>query len=66
MTVEFYNIKYDTQGEEIALPTRFTFPIPERVRRAGQEQNFIGLNGYDMIHDKAGWPVESFAYRIIP
>lgn len=67
MNVKFFNIRYDTDGENIS-------GIPEEVNTTMEEmgwdedvwdvEDFINEHGADFISDKTGWCVFGYEYKI--
>jgi len=58
MKVRFFNIDWDTDGEEVDLPLEAYAPNVD---------NDIDLenDGADVLSDKYGWCVNSFSYEIL-
>jgi len=58
MKIKAFNIKYDTDGEDISdLPDEITFDISADV----DVENEIA----DLVSDKTGWCVFSVEYEIV-
>ena len=54
-TVNFYNIDWDTDGEEIDLPTDIILTVDEDAE--------ISLEGADLLSDEYGFCVNSFNFQ---
>ena len=54
-TVNFYNIDWDTDGEEIDLPTDLVLTVDEDVE--------VSLEGADLLSDEYGFCVNSFNFQ---
>ena len=54
-TVNFYNIDWDTDGEEIDLPTDVILTVDEDVD--------VSLEGADLLSDEYGFCVNSFTFQ---
>ena len=54
-TVNFYNIDWDTDGEEIELPTDIILTVDEDFE--------IDLEGADLLSDEYGFCVNSFSFQ---
>ena len=54
-TVNFYNIDWDTDGEEIDLPTDVILTVDEDVE--------VDLEGADLLSDEYGFCVNSFNFQ---
>ena len=54
-TVNFYNIDWDTDGEEIDLPTDVILTVDEDVE--------VSLEGADLLSDEYGFCVNSFNFQ---
>jgi hypothetical protein len=60
MIVKFTNIKYDTDGVDVKLPTQLVFDDFDDI-----EDYDFDLEGADYISDFTGFMVESFDYVIV-
>ena len=54
-TVNFYNIDWDTDGEEIDLPTDVVLTVDKDVE--------VSLEGADLLSDEYGFCVNSFNFQ---
>lgn len=54
-TVNFYNIDWDTDGEEIDLPTDVILTVDEDID--------VFLEGADLLSDEYGFCVNSFSFQ---
>ena len=54
-TVNFYNIDWDTDGEEIDLPTDVVLTVDKDVE--------VSLEGADLLSDEYGFCVNSFSFQ---
>jgi hypothetical protein len=56
--VHFYNIQWDTDGEEVeSLPEETTIDVYVNAD--------ITMDGADILSDKFGWCVNSFQFKIL-
>lgn len=55
MKIKFSNIVWDTDGEEVDLPSEVTLEV--------DEDSDVALDGADMLSDKYGWCVVSFSFE---
>ena len=53
--VNFYNINWDTDGENINLPTDIILTVDEDVE--------VSLEGADLLSDEYGFCVNSFSFQ---
>lgn len=54
--VKFSNIQWDTDGQEVDLPTEVTLEVDDDLD--------IAYEGADVLSDKYGWCVFGFDYEI--
>lgn len=57
MKVHFFDIKWDTDGEKVQLPS-------EVVMMINDEEMDISIEGADLLSDKFGWCVNSFRFDV--
>jgi len=55
--VKFFNIEWDTEGEDMDLPISYALEVDKNID--------LDANGADMLSDIFGWCVTSFQYKII-
>lgn len=53
-TIKFYNIDWDTDGEEVSLPTEVILEVENDVD--------VSLEGADLLSDKYGWCINGFTF----
>ena len=53
--INFYNIDWDTDGEEIDLPTDVILTVDVDVK--------VSLEGADLLSDEYGFCVNSFSFQ---
>ena len=58
MKVRFFNIDWDTDGEEVDLPLEAYVPNVD-------DDIDLENDGADVLSDKYGWCVNSFSYEIL-
>ena len=56
--VRFFNIDWDTDGEEVNLPTEIRIIVENGVD--------VENDGADILSDNYGWCVNSFSYELLP
>lgn len=59
MKVRFLNIVWDTDGEQVDLPTDVTLDTDL------ENEEDVQYRGADVLSDTYGWCVESFNYEIV-
>mgnify|MGYP006886080720 CR=1 FL=1 len=57
MKVRFSNIHWDTDGEEVDLPTEVTMNVEDDLD--------VELQGADVLSDEYGWCIFGFNYEIL-
>jgi hypothetical protein len=57
MRVRFYDIKWDTDGENPDLPVATEIVLDDRTN--------VLLEGADVLSDQYGWCVSSFGFEIV-
>lgn len=64
MKVKFFNIKYDTDGADVDLPSELIFPLPGSLEVEDENalDDYVSECGADMISDHTGWCVFSFEH----
>ena len=55
MKIRFHNIKWDTDGEDVDLPTETTLEVDDDID--------VSLQGADALSDKFNWCVLSFEWE---
>ena len=55
MEINFTNIKWDTEDQEVSLPSSVVMEV--------QENTNIDMEGADLLSDKYGWCVFSFEHN---
>lgn len=55
ITYEFYDIKWDTEGEEVDLPEKASYTVNEDFDAENE--------GADLLSDQYGWLVISFSFK---
>ena len=60
MIVKFFNIKYDTEGKNVKLPSQLVFDDFD-----DEEDYELDSEGADYISDHVGYLVESYEYEIL-
>jgi hypothetical protein len=68
MTIKLFNIDYDTDGEEVELPSEIDC-TPEDMgydpNEDGDIESFIQERGADYISDTTGWLVNGYEYKVV-
>ena len=57
MRVRFFDISWDTDGEDVDLPTDVTLEVDEDID--------LDTQGADELSDEFGWCVFGFNYEIV-
>ncbi len=57
MQVKFFNIEWDTEGEQVDLPNE--------VVRTVEDDLDVAMDGADALSDEFGWCIRSFEFEII-
>ena len=55
MTIRFYAIEWDTDGEEVDLPSEVTLEVDADLD--------LDVDGADVLSDKYGWCVNGFMWE---
>jgi hypothetical protein len=67
MKIVFTNIDFETDGEDVELPSEMSATPEEMGYDAdadGELEEFVDMQGADYISDVTGWLVNGFSFKI--
>mgnify|MGYP006299064471 CR=1 FL=1 len=65
LTYKCTEIQYDTDGEDVDLPTEIQIELSEREVSDDDDYTNIEILLADAISDETGWCVESFRWNLV-